>query len=72
MPASKKAPTSPSAASRIQSTQAKAGHPVGKDSFASRSQSAAATNVNKGVVTGSAKEGAAKASGGKPSSKSKP
>ena len=45
------------------SYQAKAGRAVGKNSFASRAQSAAATNTNKGVV-GGAPAGESKASGG--------
>ncbi|KAF9446446.1 hypothetical protein P691DRAFT_803946 [Macrolepiota fuliginosa MF-IS2] len=40
----------PSDASRIQSTQAKSGNPTGANTFPSRSQSAAATNVNRGIV----------------------
>jgi len=68
MPPSKKTPMSPTAASRVQSSQAKAGNPVGKESFASRSQSAAATNVNKGIVGASKSEGTAKAPS-KPSKK---
>jgi len=49
-PASK-TPATPTAASRIQSTQAKAGNDTGKGTFPARVQSAAATNVNKGVVS---------------------
>ncbi|EKM76459.1 hypothetical protein AGABI1DRAFT_87199 [Agaricus bisporus var. burnettii JB137-S8] len=47
---SSKTPMKPSDASRIQSSQAKGGKPVGSNSFASRSQSAGQTNVNKGVI----------------------
>ncbi|KAL9709783.1 hypothetical protein Ac2012v2_006836 [Leucoagaricus gongylophorus] len=45
-----KNPMKPSDASRIQSTQAKAGNNTGRNSLAARSQSAAANNVNRGVV----------------------
>ncbi|KAF9076947.1 hypothetical protein BDP27DRAFT_1414077 [Rhodocollybia butyracea] len=55
----KATPTTQAAASRIQSTQAKAGNDTGKSSFPARVQSAAATNVNKGVVS-EAPAGAAK------------
>ncbi|KAJ3722495.1 hypothetical protein EV361DRAFT_967129 [Lentinula raphanica] len=55
MASNKKSPTpknpmTPAAASRVQSTQAKAGGDTGKNSFPARAQGAAATNVNKGVV----------------------
>lgn len=71
-PTPKATPTTPSAASRIQSTQvslrnpariyedadwilfifkAKTGNETGKGTFPARVQSAAATNVNKGVVS---------------------
>ncbi|KAJ3786552.1 hypothetical protein GGU11DRAFT_743599 [Lentinula aff. detonsa] len=42
-----KNPTTPSAASRVQASQAKAGNDTGKGSFPARVQAAAATNVNK-------------------------
>ncbi|RDB17385.1 hypothetical protein Hypma_001686 [Hypsizygus marmoreus] len=70
-----KHPISSSAASRIQSTQAKAGKATDKNSFPARVQSAAATNANKSAG-GAAKApntgagaGAKPASGGKPSKK---
>jgi len=46
----KKSPMNPASASKIQSTQAKAAKPTGTGSFPARAQSAAATNVNKGIV----------------------
>ncbi|KAK0190797.1 hypothetical protein F5146DRAFT_569037 [Armillaria mellea] len=49
-----KTPMNPSSASRIQSTQAKAGN-AGKNTFASRAQSAGQTNANKGLVGGTPK-----------------
>lgn len=47
-----KTPMNPSAASRIQSSQAKAGNPTGKNTFSARTQSSAATNANKGAAGG--------------------
>ncbi|KAH8105105.1 hypothetical protein BXZ70DRAFT_505029 [Cristinia sonorae] len=44
-------PMTQDAASRIQSTQTKAGHDVGKDSFAARAQSAGDRNANAGGGT---------------------
>ncbi|KAJ3848781.1 hypothetical protein EV368DRAFT_86224 [Lentinula lateritia] len=61
-----KSPATPSAASRIQSTQAKAGNDVGKSSFPARVQSAAATNVNKGA-TGDAPASTGAGKGGRKS-----
>jgi len=62
-----KNPTTASAASRIQSTQAKAGNDAGKGSFPARVQSAAATNINKGVVSETSPASAAKGAGGRKS-----
>ncbi|KZT30014.1 hypothetical protein NEOLEDRAFT_1238177 [Neolentinus lepideus HHB14362 ss-1] len=53
----------PSAASRIQSTQAKGGNDTGKGSFPSRVQSAAARNTNAGGAAGAGAGG--KTSGAK-------
>ncbi|KAK0461986.1 uncharacterized protein EV420DRAFT_139658 [Desarmillaria tabescens] len=52
-----KTPMTPSSASRIQSTQAKTGS-AGKNTFASRAQSAGQTNANKGLVGGGAPKSA--------------
>jgi len=46
----KKSPMNPASAAKIQSTQAKGGKPTGTGTFPARVQSAAATNVNKGIV----------------------
>ncbi|KAJ3566393.1 hypothetical protein NP233_g7033 [Leucocoprinus birnbaumii] len=48
--AAAKNPMKPSDASRIQSTQAKAGNPTGSNSFPARAQSSAAANLNRGVA----------------------
>ncbi|EEB91072.1 hypothetical protein MPER_10634 [Moniliophthora perniciosa FA553] len=60
-----KKPTTGSDASRIQSTQAKAGNDTGKGSFPARAQSAAQTAANK-VATGTG--ATPKAATGKPAS----
>ncbi|KAL0945483.1 hypothetical protein HGRIS_000969 [Hohenbuehelia grisea] len=66
---SKRTPMNSASSQRIQSTQARGGRDTGSGSFASRAQSAAATNANKGIspggggrtpVGGSAGGGAAK------------
>ncbi|KAK7060412.1 hypothetical protein VNI00_001177 [Paramarasmius palmivorus] len=63
-----KKPMTGSDASRIQSTQAKAGNDTGKGSFPSRAQSAAQTAANK-VAQGAGTT--AKAATGKPASSPK-
>ncbi|KAK0242921.1 hypothetical protein EDD85DRAFT_813163 [Armillaria nabsnona] len=67
-----KTPMNPSSASRIQSTQAKTGS-AGKNTFASRAQSAGQTNANKGLAGGGTPKNAsgAGAGGGTKSPKSK-
>ncbi|KAI0690361.1 hypothetical protein BC835DRAFT_1417854 [Cytidiella melzeri] len=58
----KPTPTTPAAASRIQSTQATAGKDTGKGSFPARVQSAAQRNTNAATTTPAAAPKAAKGS----------
>ncbi|KAL0567172.1 hypothetical protein V5O48_014822 [Marasmius crinis-equi] len=59
-----KKPMTTTDASRIQSTQAKAGNDMSKGSFPAKAQAAAQTNLNKGIPGG----GSAKIATGKPAS----
>ncbi|KAJ7223146.1 hypothetical protein GGX14DRAFT_162941 [Mycena pura] len=57
-------PMTTTAASRIQSSQAKSGSDTSRASFPARAQSAAATNANKGVTVGSPPKPTAAATSG--------